>query len=115
MSEKSEKSEFQFQPEHDGSLSLESAVFQALGYASTCWDVMYGVGKFHSTEAKDCGEKLLAFIRGSGAVVPGSATFPVEEDDVWTPTFPDSMTPEEKVAFREKWDAAVDAGRRSNT
>lgn len=56
-------SEFEFTREHDGSLSLESAVFQALGYASVCWEPMDGTGVFQSEQAKDCGEKLLGFIR----------------------------------------------------
>lgn len=53
---------FTFQPEHDGSLSLESAVFQALGAASTCWDPMDGTGVFQSERAKAIGEALLAVI-----------------------------------------------------
>lgn len=55
----SDVQKFQFAPEHDGSLSLESAVFQALGAASTCWDPMDGTGIFQSDVAKAIGDALL--------------------------------------------------------
>lgn len=54
--------EFEFSVEDDGSLSLESAVFQALGAASTCWERMDGTGVFQSTRAKVIGDKLVEFI-----------------------------------------------------
>lgn len=57
------KPPFRFIPEHDGTLSLESAVFQALGYASTCWENMEGTGVFASDRAKECGEALVDFVR----------------------------------------------------
>lgn len=56
-------SDFEFQPEHDGSLSLEAAVFQALGRASVCWESMDGTGVFDATTAKEVGDKLVAFIQ----------------------------------------------------
>lgn len=52
--------EFVFHREDDGGLSPESAVFQALGAASTCWDSMKEAGEFHSTRCKLIGETLLA-------------------------------------------------------
>lgn len=55
--------EFKFHPEHDGTISLESAVFQALGYASVCWSEGPR-GVFESDRAKDAGEALVAFIGG---------------------------------------------------
>lgn len=54
---------FEFQREHDGSLSLEAAVFQALGAASVCWETPEGAGVFESTRAKEIGDALIAFIR----------------------------------------------------
>lgn len=54
---------FEFAREEDGSLSLESAVFQALGAASVCWESMAGTGVFDSDQAKEIGEALLAEIR----------------------------------------------------
>lgn len=62
---------FEFQPNHDGTLPLETAVFQALGAASTCWENLRGAGIFNSTRAKEIGDKLLAHLR-KGAE-PGSA------------------------------------------
>jgi hypothetical protein len=53
---------FEFQPDHDGSLPLESAIFQALGAASMCWDPP-PAGVFDSTRAKEIGETLLAELR----------------------------------------------------
>lgn len=57
-----ERLPFEFHREHDGSLSLDSAVFQALGAASTCWESLEGTGVFDSTRAKEIGDTLLAFI-----------------------------------------------------
>ena len=54
---------FEFYREDDGSLSLDSAVFQALGAASTCWESLAGADIFDSTRAKEIGDTLLAFIR----------------------------------------------------
>ena len=54
---------FEFQLEDDGSLSLESAVFQALGAASVCWDTVENAGVFHSDRAKEIGDTLVTFIR----------------------------------------------------
>lgn len=66
---------FEFQPNHDGTLPLEVAVFQALGAASACWDNLRGAGVFNSTRAKEIGDKLLAHLRtgAQGTPEPGSA------------------------------------------
>lgn len=53
---------FSFSPDHDGSVSLESAVFQALGAASVCWDDLEEAGLFHSNEAEKIGEALLGHV-----------------------------------------------------
>lgn len=55
-------SDFAFLPDHDGEVSVESAVFQALGAVSVCWDNPGGAGVFHSERAKEIGEHLLAFL-----------------------------------------------------
>lgn len=49
--------------EFDRADSIESAVFQALGAASTCWESLDNTGIFQSDRAKEIGEELLAFIR----------------------------------------------------
>jgi hypothetical protein len=54
---------FEFQPEEDGSLPIETAVFQALGAASMCWDSVELAGAFHSEKAKAIGLALLDKIR----------------------------------------------------
>ena len=41
----------------------QSAVFQALGSASMCWDSPEKAGVFHSDEAKAIGDGLIAFLR----------------------------------------------------
>lgn len=58
---------FQFMPEYDGTLSMESAVYQAIGAASACWDkvTLASIGEFHSEEAKQIGQVLLDFIQAS--------------------------------------------------
>lgn len=48
-----------FLPEEDGSLPIRSAVFQALGAASACWDKD---GVFESSRAQEIGEALMAEI-----------------------------------------------------
>ena len=58
--------EFDFDYEEDGSLSLESAVFQALGAASVCWEDMRGTGVFQSDRAKAIGDRLVQFILQEG-------------------------------------------------
>ena len=52
---------FKFQHEADGSLSLESAVYQALGYASVCWSEGTR-GIFEEGNARDAATQLLALI-----------------------------------------------------
>lgn len=53
-----QENQFEFYPEEDGSLSLESAVYQALGAASTAWD---GVpkGVFKEDFAREIAKALL--------------------------------------------------------
>lgn len=53
---------FEFQVSEGEELTLESAVFQALGAASTCWENMEGTGVFKSDECKEIGDVLLKFI-----------------------------------------------------
>lgn len=59
---------FDFSYEDDGSLSLESAVFQALGAASVCWESLEGTGIFDSDRAREIGERLLEVINSQGKV-----------------------------------------------
>lgn len=65
---------FEFQPEHDGTLPLATAVFQALGAASVCWDSMEGTGVFQSERAKAIGDALLAVIKEQERPLLGLAT-----------------------------------------
>lgn len=43
-------------------LSLEEAVFQALGGASACWENLRGAGVFQSDQAKQIGELLVEWV-----------------------------------------------------
>lgn len=52
------RDKFSFQLDEDGAVSVESAVFQALGAASMCWSET-PTGVFDSTKAKEIGEALL--------------------------------------------------------
>ncbi len=45
----------------EGRLTLEEAVFQALGYASMCWSEI-PTGIFESDRCKEAGDALIAFI-----------------------------------------------------
>lgn len=53
---------FEFDREHDGSLPIAAAVYQALGAASMCWSET-PAGVFDSRQADRVGEALLAVIR----------------------------------------------------
>lgn len=53
---------FEFQPNADGTLTLENAVFQALGSASASWENLSGAGEFQSERASDAGKKLIEHI-----------------------------------------------------
>lgn len=79
--------EFEFQPEHDGTLSRESMVMQALGAASMCWEHPERAGVFQDGRAKAIGEKLLAALNAEprvwleGQEIPaGTLTWNGEED-----------------------------------
>ena len=50
---------YEFVTEEDGSLTLASAVFQALGAASVCWEKPEGAGIFDSTRAREIGDALI--------------------------------------------------------
>lgn len=56
--------QFEFSVRPGEELTLEEAVFQALGAASTCWDDISAAGVFHSECCKDVGDKLVAWLRG---------------------------------------------------
>lgn len=53
---------FDFSREYDGSLTVEAAVFQAIGAASVCWERMSGTGLFDDARATAIGRALLAKI-----------------------------------------------------
>ncbi len=50
---------FEFQKDYDGSLSLKSAVYQAIGAASTCWESLENTGVFQDDYAREIAEALL--------------------------------------------------------
>jgi hypothetical protein len=52
---------FTFTYADDGHLTLESAIYQALGYASVCWSET-PTGIFDSDRCKEAGDALIAFV-----------------------------------------------------
>lgn len=69
--------EFKFSPddrEVDDSVSLNSAVFQALGAASACWEYLERAGVFDSEQAERIGQALLQKIREDEGPKLGLAT-----------------------------------------
>lgn len=48
--------------EPDGTMSIEDAVFQALGGASACWTNLVSAGIFESDHARHIGLKLIEVI-----------------------------------------------------
>lgn len=68
---------FDFMYDHDGSLSLEAAVFQAMGTASVCWEKPEGAGEFQEDKCHEVGMALLEFINaraGEDQALLGLAT-----------------------------------------
>jgi hypothetical protein len=57
-----------FQPEHDGTLSLESVVGQAVGAASMCWEHVEAAGVFDDRKARAVVEALLEYLRAPAAL-----------------------------------------------
>jgi hypothetical protein len=62
-----------FQPEHDGTLTLESAVGQAVGAASMCWEFVDAAGVFDDVRAGLVVDALLTFLREHGYAPGGDA------------------------------------------
>lgn len=60
---------FEFVPEHDGSISVEAMVFQALGAASVCWEHPEAAGVFDSTRARQIGDALVDALRERSSAV----------------------------------------------
>jgi len=54
---------FEFTKEEDGSLSLSSAIHQALGAASVAWEHPGGGGVFNAEFAHEVGLRLEEFVR----------------------------------------------------
>lgn len=52
--------------------TLNAAVYQALGFASTCWQGGT-LGVFRADDARECGETLLAFIGNQMASAKAAA------------------------------------------
>lgn len=55
---------FEFSVRDGEVLTLEGAVFQALGAASVCWSSINKAGVFDSYRAKIIGETLIEFFKG---------------------------------------------------
>ena len=64
-------SSFDFTKNSNDELTIDEAVFQAIGAASVCWENMEGAGIFDSDRAKDIGDKLLAFIELKATEIEG--------------------------------------------
>lgn len=47
---------------------IETAVFEALGAASVCWESMEGTGVFNSTRCKQIGDELVEYFRSKGPI-----------------------------------------------
>jgi hypothetical protein len=55
---------FSFQSDGYEPLTLEAAVYQAIGAASVCWEHIGKAGTFNDDWAREIGEALLEFVRG---------------------------------------------------
>ena len=61
-----------FYHEHDGTLTIESAVYQTVGAASVAWENLSGAGVFDSEYAKTTAERLLDLLVSHGVNVKAS-------------------------------------------
>lgn len=61
--ETEERAPFAFQPDSEGELTLQAAVYQAIGAASVCWEHMTGTGIYDDGRAVEIAEALLERIR----------------------------------------------------
>ena len=50
---------FEFQPDEDGSLSPQAAIYQAVGAASMCWEDLSGAGVFDDAQARAIADALI--------------------------------------------------------
>lgn len=103
---------FAFQLPSDGEpLTLESAVYQAIGAASVCWENMSGTGIFDDTRARAIAEALLEQIRLEQPLILTS-----EERDRVTGWFvklgepPTEILPEDRALF-QRLEGAEPAGQ----
>lgn len=76
-----------FHREHDGTLSLESAVYQAVGAASMCWQHVDHAGVFDDARARWVADGLLAYLRelAAGPVADLVAAYEPTPDRARTP------------------------------
>lgn len=54
--------DFEFSPDENGKLTRESAIMQAVGAASMCWEFPDRAGVFQVERARDIGLALAAFL-----------------------------------------------------
>lgn len=67
MTPETDVQSFEFQVQENEKLTLQNAVFQALGAASVCWETPEGAGVFQSDRAKAIGDALVEFIRSQAS------------------------------------------------
>lgn len=67
---------FGFSYESDGSLSLASAIRQAVGAASTCWESMSATGVFDDKRANEIADTLQAFVMVNPEGIPADDQTP---------------------------------------
>jgi ABC-type thiamine transport system substrate-binding protein len=79
----------------DQATTVESAVYQAIGAGSTCWENLEGTGVFNDTKAREVAEELLEFMERLGisraTALPGTSLPPTQRV--------------EKPAHEHEWDA----------
>jgi|GEM_PF-6301406 len=54
--------EFEFTRREGEELTLSTAVHEAIGAASVCWESMNGTGLFDESRAKEVAAKLIEFV-----------------------------------------------------
>jgi len=70
---------FTFTNRQDEPLTIETAVFEAIGAASVCWESMEGTGTFQDGRAKEIAETLLALIHDRTGVEKREVTMSAGE------------------------------------
>ena len=79
--------QFRFQPNDPEfpTVTVEQAIYQGLGAASTCWESMEGTGVFDSERAVAIGEEITRILKQVGVDVHAQIPYPDDSQSIGEP------------------------------